>query len=148
MEQILLTQGKVALVDDCDYPQVILHKWQASRHADRWYAVSEIDGKMIAMHRLITGFPPFALDHRNRNGLDNQRLNLREATGTQNNANMRKPCRNTSGYKGVSRRKGKWEASITVCRTKFYLGRFFSKLHAAAAYRMAAQLYFGEFARI
>ncbi len=87
------------------------------------------------------------VDHKNRNGLDNRRANLRIATPSQNNANSKIPINNTSGFKGVAFRKKKWEAYIMVNQKKIHLGRFLAKELAAAARSKAGQDYFGEFAR-
>jgi hypothetical protein len=39
MKEIELTQGKVAPVDDVDWPEILMVKWCAHRHA--FYAVRE-----------------------------------------------------------------------------------------------------------
>ncbi len=45
--------------------------------------------------------PPQAIDHKNRDGLDNRRENLRFATAQQNACNLTKRQGTTSKYKGV-----------------------------------------------
>src|ERR1700676_5360894 len=100
MKRIPLTQGKVALVSDRDYPVVRHFSWFAqSNNGGNWYAGTRHSGKTILLHRLLTGFPPFKLDHKNRNGLDNRRCNLRPATSSQNSANSARRADNTSGFK-------------------------------------------------
>jgi hypothetical protein len=108
----------------------------------------------IYMHRLITGAgPKHQVDHRNGNGLDNRRLNLRIATGTQNRANQG-PLRMRNGrasqYKGVYRdnRRDRWTASIQIDRQSHYLGRFANEEAAARAYDAAALEAWGQFARL
>jgi hypothetical protein len=100
------------------------------------------------MHRLIAGFPPFRLDHRNQNGLDNRKRNLRRATRSENAANKAKPKNNTSGYKGVSWHalSNKWRAYIKVNQKWKHLGLFSSAKAAAKAYDLAARRWFGKFA--
>ena len=81
------------------------------------------------------------VDHRNRNGFDNRRRNLRYATASQNNANKPKRSLNTSGYKGVFWHKGagKWMSQIGFKKRRYYLGLFASKREAARAYDQAVQ---------
>ena len=126
MREIILTQGKVALVDDKDYDQVSQFKWYASRERNSWYAVRKIcvDGKRhnCRMHRFILGLLGKELfDHINSDGLDNRRKNLRACTASQNQQNRRLQ-RGTSKYKGVCSDKRKWRASIMVNSVAHYLG--------------------------
>lgn len=86
-------------------------------------------------------------DHKNSNPLDNRRENLRIATRNDNARNAKKSKANTSGYKGVSRFRDRWQASIRVNGKKFYLGHFKTPEEAHEAYCIAAKKYFGEFAR-
>jgi hypothetical protein len=91
------------------------------------------------------------VDHKNQNGLDNQRVNLRPATGTQNQGNRRKNKNGvTSAYRGVSWQKDreKFYAQITFNGKVHNLGRFTNQQHAAIAYDKAAVQHFGEFARL
>lgn len=85
-------------------------------------------------------------EHRNRNTLDNCRLNLRVANSSQNQAN-RPAQRNTiSGYKGVGWRKdcAKWQ--VRIGKNRKHLGLFTDKDEAARTYDRAARELFGEFA--
>lgn len=157
MREIPLTQGKVALVDDEDYELLSAHKWYAQRDHkwDRWYALrhSRREGTrtIVRMHREILGLSPgdgMETDHRNGDGLDNRRDNLRVATHAQNGAN-RKPNRNShSGVKGVCwhKRCGRWCARIRVGGAVVHLGYFATKEQAAEAYQHAAEQHFGDFA--
>lgn len=89
------------------------------------------------------------IDHRNGNGLDNRRDNLRRATMSQNIANQF-PRGGSSKYKGVcrSKRSGGWLAQICVNRKSIYLGRFGTEEEAARAYDVKAKEVWGEFARL
>ncbi len=109
MKKIPLTQGKFALVDDCDYDYLILREWQ---YGSDGYAVHSVgvNGayQKILMHRVILermGHRNFARsDHINRRRkLDNCRSNLRPATASQSCCNRGKFSNNTSGYTGVHR---------------------------------------------
>jgi len=156
MKQVPLTRGYVALVDDADYERVkAAGPWCADlRPGGRVYAkrnVRRVDGRMTKqpLHRFILGLmnPRIQGDHRNHNGLDNRRVNLRTASNGQNQANARKRVGTSSKYKGVSRRKDckKWEAYIVVNGKKKHLGDFDSEIDAACAYYRAACDHFGEF---
>jgi hypothetical protein len=152
---IPLTQGQAAIVDDEDYEALAKFKWQAewSRNAQTWYAkrrTSKADGcRTVRMHREIVGAGAGEqVDHRNHDGLDNRRDNLRRCTVTQNNANQRKGAGHTSRYKGVSWNAltGSWRAQISVEGTTRHIGQYASEKEAAAAYDAAASALHGEFA--
>ena len=113
-----------------------------------------IDGRRYAAHRLawfyMTGEWPVEIDHKDCDPLNNRWSNLRLATRSQNNANMLRQKRNTSGHKGVDWDKSRqqWRAQICVNGKRMMLGRFNEITTAAEAYRAAAEQHFGEFARI
>jgi len=90
------------------------------------------------------------LDHRNGNGLDNRRRNLRRATPQQNSRNQKKRTGCTSRYKGVRwfQRLLKWHAYICVDYRQIHLGYFIEEKDAAKAYDRAAKRYFKGFARL
>ena len=98
------------------------------------------------MHALITGFPE--TDHVNGNSLDNRRVNLREATRSQNNWNRGKQL-GSSRFKGITwdKRDKNWKAQIQVNYKRISIGRFTDEIEAAKAYDKAAMEHFGEFAR-
>jgi len=78
-------------------------------------------------------------DHRNRNGLDNRRDNLRVATASQNAHNTGLWAHNKSGYKGVGYNKNarKWKARITVRKNVIHIGYFNSAIEASGARKKA-----------
>ena len=106
--------------------------------------------KKVLMHRLIMNAQATEdVDHRDGNGLNNRRKNLRPATVSQNLGNMRRlrsDC--SSGFKGVTyiRKLGKWQARIQFQGKRTVLGCFATKELAAQAYDEAAKRIFGEFA--
>lgn len=54
---------------------------------------------------------------------------------------------NTSGYIGVTKRKGRWAAQISVNGNMFNLGNFNTAMEASEAYNMAALKYHGPEAK-
>lgn len=150
--------GRVAVVDDEDYALVSQYRWyvleraatETKSHVGPYAAANWKENgrtRHILMHCLIMGTRK-GVDHRDHDGLNNQRSNLRVATGTQNNQNMRAKRGARSPYKGVtwSRQKRKWQAKIKADGRIRYLGSFLSELEAAYAYDAAARELFGEFA--
>lgn len=115
-------------------------------------SIVNVDGNVVLVHRVIwlymTGYWPEQVDHINGIHWDNRWTNLREASNTENSRNSRKPINNTSGHKGVSyiARLNKYRATIMVNRKSLHLGCYTKVEHAAEAYNVAAQKYFGEFA--
>lgn len=148
MKEIELSQGYKALVDDADFEWLSQWKWSADVRPHTVYAVrrcKDEDGYFpLHMHRAIMQPPDgLTVDHRNRNGLDNQRDNLRHATGTQQQAN--KVGHGQSGVKGVSFHRGRWRAVTQVEGRQVHLGRFDTIEEAAAAYKEATYALHGEF---
>lgn len=86
------------------------------------------------------------VDHRDRNGLNNRRSNLRPCTHSQNMANANRHSNNSTGFRGVTRSRNKFRATIQVQGKMIRLGTFATAVDAAAAYNLAATKYFGEFA--
>lgn len=156
MREIELTQGFVAFVDDEDFDWLSQWKWHVwidERH-DSPYAIRNtynagVEGT-AKMHRVIMGDPVGLVDHVNREGLDNQRHNLRVVTVSQNAHNRKRNSNNTSGYKGVGWRKdlGKWTAIIGVDGRRLFLGFFTHREEAARAYDAAAVEHVGEHATL
>jgi hypothetical protein len=157
MRSIPLTRGLTALVDDQDFLRLAAFTWHAHKARGRrtaargqFYAARALDHRhRVFMHHDIMGERPgYQIDHRNGNGLDNRRSNLRWATGSQNQQNKAK-VGGTSPFKGVYRlRSGPrpWRATITIQGRRLHLGVFKREEDAALAYDAAARQHFGEFA--
>ena len=85
---IPLTQGKFAIVDAEDYDRLSQYKWQAEKHKTTFYAKRKSKYKSIKMHReILKPSNGMICDHKNHNGLDNRRCNIRLCTHAQNQHN-------------------------------------------------------------
>lgn len=156
-KQIQLTQGKTATVDDEDFEYLSQFKWCAHKIRNTFYAERCVllpNGKhiQIYMHREIMGLKTGDIrqvDHRNRNGLDNQKFNLRISTISQNHANAASRG-GSSKYKGVSWHKAtkRWRAQIGIEKHLTHIGLFDSEIEAAINYDIYAQKFYGEFAKL
>jgi hypothetical protein len=148
----------VALVDDADYEWLGQFTWFVLKGTtDHHYAGTTVDGKITLMHRLImqvTNTKSF-IDHIDRDGLNNQRHNLRISTNAQNQYNakkhrLKKETRPSSKYKGVSwlKKRKKWASKAKINKKLIWLGYYDLEKDAARAYNDFASKNFGEFARL
>lgn len=146
---IPLTQGKFTLVDADDAPELLKYSWYAKKSRSTFVAARKPTTGVVYMHRAILGVSKqLFTDHRDGNGLDNRRSNLRACTVVENNRNRRRmQSTNTSGYRGVfwERSCGRWRAQISVNDKNVHLGVFMSKENAARAYEEASRRFYGEF---
>ena len=143
---ILLTQGKYAIVDNCDWDELSRFFW----HFNGGYAATDGMGGKIYMQKFLMRTPDkMDTDHIDGNKLNNRRCNLRICTRSQNQANQ-KSNRGSSRFKGVSweSKPCKWRVDITKDKVKIFLGRFSNELDAAKVYNKAAIELYGEFARL
>ncbi len=158
MKEIELTQGYRAQVDDEDFARLSKFKWYpqikrrkdgsiSSLYAIRTARVRAGRWKTHAMHCDILGTSS-GVDHKDTNGLNNQKENLRLAGKRQNGFNRRLGATNTSGFKGVhwSERAKRWKAQINIDKKRISIGYFKLAADAARAYDEAALAHYGEFA--
>jgi hypothetical protein len=148
MMEVKLSNGMAAIVDDSDFPAVSAFKWHAFKDGGRVYARARKNNRRFFMHSLIVGSNGGEIDHRNGDGLDNRRCNLRTVSHSLNQAN-RKASAGASKYKGVTwcKRKRLWQSRICVEGRSRWIGYFRDEMAAARAYDSAAIQAWGEYAR-
>lgn len=145
MRTIQLTRGFKAIIDNCDYALVSKYNWHARNcgaKKSNIYAANNSghggNSKDIYMHRLISGAKKHqTVDHRDGNGLNNRRSNLRLLSNrTINGLNSVIAVNNTSGFKGVSwfPPMKKWRARVNIKSKEIMLGWFLSPVEASRAY--------------
>jgi hypothetical protein len=146
---VRLTGGYVAFIDAED--RQIAEPWNWTAYTDprhrETYAVHRANGETVYLHRAVMGLVKgdgLEVDHRDSNGLDCTKANLRVCSRAQNARHIRSHLDSQSQYAGVSwhRASGKWRATVGSTA----LGLFERELDAAKARDIAAAKAFGEFA--
>lgn len=135
--------------DEKDRELVDSHTWCVVPNRQTFYAMSRLiigpkKYKTIRMHQLF--LKSKTIDHKNGNGLDNRRDNLRPATLQQNNFNVGLTKRNTTGYKGVYPARKGFVATLRKSGTLYHGGTFNTAKEAAVRYNQLAKQHHGEFA--
>lgn len=154
-EQIL---GKLSYVEDGGFvwKEVNSNRIKVGQKAG-WdngggYRSIYICNKIYKEHRLVffihNGWWPEEVDHIDGNRSNNKIENLRAATKTQNQHNRGKDKTNTTGFKGVSKRKDKFIARINIDKKSKHIGLFDTAKEAYDAYCKKAIELRGEFAKV
>ena len=140
----------MAVVDDDDYAEVCKYKWTSAVRPTTVYAYRMVNRKAILLHRFILGLHDVSkvdVDHKDHNGLNCRKKNLRLATRSQNIAGARKHRDGKRKYKGVWKKsKNSWVAELYVNGERKRKYGFKSEEEAARWYDLQACLWFGEFA--
>lgn len=150
---------KIVHVDDIDFDLVSKYHWNLLNVRGKFYAVahyyiSRNRWKQIKIHRLIMGVldtPEIKIDHKDGDGLNNTRDNLRKATIAENTRNAGPNRKNTTGYKGVFMYRtgdmvGRFTATLIVNKKKIHGGYFKTAIEAAKKYNEMAIEHHKEFA--
>jgi len=155
--EIQVGKDHIAMVDDADAALVLQFQWHpfyASRDEPvliyakaNVLAPTKAGRRLVRMHRMILGAQRGeTVDHRNHNGLDNQRHNLRYCTSQQNQFNSRVRADNLVGIKGVGPDgNGRWRARATLNYQTVRIGTFDTPQEAQKAYVEFAKQHHGEF---
>lgn len=139
-----ITGGSVR-INSGDVKRVSKLRWCKVRSKNTFYARAAIhrNGKRttVNMHNYIMGCPSQPVDHKDRDGLNNVRRNLRIVTHYENLQNYAgKKNKTHSKYKGVTKHyKYMWRA----CIQGRHIGLYYSEKEAAKAYDREALRLFG-----
>jgi hypothetical protein len=155
MKEIKLSQNLVTQIDDEDYEYLNQFKWSAFKDKNTFYAVRCFNQNGVTsfkrIHRIIMKITDskIKIDHKDGNGLNNQKSNLRICTIGQNNSN-RRPAKNKklSIYLGVYKEYNRYTAYIRHNKKREKIGSYSSEVEAAKAYNSKALEYHKEFARL
>ena len=148
-------------IDTEDYDKIKRHCWSLDKYTTRdlFYAVTRVKAgevgvcgkKNVRMHQIILpteeGFVP---EHKDGNGLNNRKSNLRPATNSQNMMNTKLRKDNSSGHKGISwdTHKKKWHSYLDVGGKRIFSKYFIDKNKAVNARKEAEEKYHKEYSLI
>lgn len=137
--------------EGCLYWKNRLNNKRAGYFSGNYFQV-RFETKAYYVHKIIyemfNGAFAGAVDHVDQDKTNNLISNLRLATKSQNEANTKIRCTNTSGYKGVTKFDTRWRAKIDFNKQQIHIGIFDTKEKAAEAYNQKALELFGDFAYI
>lgn len=144
--KIPLTKGLFTIIDRSDYENIGRFRWYAGRVVKTFYAMRrhESDGetKIVGVHNLLMPHPTLDVDHKDWDGLNNRRSNLRHLA---RGPNIQNSIRKSGRYKGISRnRVGNWSARIRWNYANLDLGTYRTPEEAALAYDLAALEIYGQ----
>ena len=129
-------------------PQVKIGSKAGSVNSDG-YVLVKFQNKNYRAHQIIFhmhyGYVPEFLDHIDGNRLNNKIENLRPATSSQNNQNVKAKITNKLGVKGVCIERGKYKANIKINGKSKHLGYFYSLEEAKIVYEEFSKKIHGNY---
>jgi hypothetical protein len=138
------------LIDESDFNLLIKYDWKIQTDPrGTQYLVRRYKGKKIYFHReVLEAKEDELIDHKDRNGLNNRRDNLRRSSKSLNLHNT--PSRSSTEYKGVywDKHRKLFKCHLTYKGITVNLGRHTSAEVAATHYDMAVVYLYGEFATL
>lgn len=100
--------AKTVCIDEEDYTKINKHTWYIKKAGNTFYAGTNLSMgndkyRTMQMHRFILNLTNVKIhcDHKDRNGLNNQKNNLRVCNQSQNSIN-KKSLGGASKYRGVT----------------------------------------------
>lgn len=132
------------IVDKEDLEQLARHRWhmvtsRTNVYARRWERLPDGSEQYVWMHREIMSVGNYdgtiEIDHRDGDGLNNQRSNLIISDRQRNGQTQRKIALASSQHRGVcwAKTTQKWQAQVRVGGKRIYLGQFATEDEAAEA---------------
>lgn len=116
-----------AIIDLADLDRVLQHRWGLQR-TRVFYARTSIARRTVYLHRfLLDAQPGHLVDHRNHNGMDNRRANLRECSVSLNSFHRRGADRDSySGVRNVTwdNTNATWNVMFVFQGKRHWVGRF------------------------
>lgn len=142
--EIYLSQGQCAIADYADYERIKEYRWYASAvKSGKFYVHSSAGKPKKMLHRFIASAGRgHIVDHINRDPLDNRKCNLRYASHSLNNHNSK--AYGKHGYRGVSKNRDAWVATISQNNKHKVFGRYGNKIEAAIRYDLEAIKIYGK----
>ena len=124
----ITSNGEKFYIDIEDYDKAKKYCWRIDCHG--YVVANSRDGsnRIIKLHRFVMNVndSDILVDHKNWDKTNNRKSNLRKASKTENNINIKRKTNNTTGYTGVTLNKnsGKYIARISKNGKRIYLGTF------------------------
>lgn len=148
---VTLTRGKEVIIDLADLPLVQVARWHAYQSSNTWYARGRPEPwpkPELQLHTWLMKPPRgFLIDHRDGDGLNCRRGNMRLANKSQNTANRFREQPNATGFRGIRLLpSGRYQAAVTLMGRRIALGTYATPEEAYQAYCEGARKYHGEFA--
>lgn len=150
---IYLTNGESVVVDKENYEYLNQFKWYPFKTQKWKYAIrtARVDGKdtTVFMHREIMGVndSKVYVDHKDHNGLNNTKKNLRISDNRKNQYNVGKKTNSKQKYKNIRQlSKTRWQVRFRTPkghRLELVVG---NEKRAVELYNELALKYHGEYA--
>lgn len=146
ISSILLPCGRRFLIDAADLGLLAGRRWHADQRPHTCYVRGRLPGQRgsgVYLHGLLIGS---RADHRDGDGLNNSRSNLRPCTQAQNGIN--RSAKSGKTFKGIYPRGRKFYAQLYAGKRAFSSFGHATPESAALAYDALARTHHGEFARL